>query len=210
MIHTFTFNPFSENTYVVADAAGHAAIIDPGCSSDQEWMELLQFIEQGGLKPQLLLNTHCHLDHVLGNHYVFEHFGLAPWIHPADEADLQRLVSYAPVFGLTAKASPAPAGYLAAGQTLEVGALRFELLEAPGHSAGSICFYNAEAQYVVSGDVLFAGSIGRTDLPGGNYETLLASVRNELFTLPDEVTVYAGHGPATTIGFEKRTNPFFQ
>lgn len=210
MIQSFTFNPFSENTYLVADASGQAAIIDPGCSSDREWMELLQFIEQGGLQPVLLLNTHCHIDHVLGNHYVFEHFGLAPWIHPADEQDLKRLVSYAPMFGMEATASPEPAGYLEAGQALRVGQLTLQLLEAPGHSAGSICFYNEKEQYVVSGDVLFAGSIGRTDLPGGDYDTLLASVRNTLFTLPAEVTVYPGHGPATTIGHEQRTNPFFQ
>lgn len=194
----------------MADASGEAVIVDPGCSSDHEWLTLLQFIEQGGLRPVLLLNTHCHIDHVLGNHYVFEHFGLAPWIHRADESDLKRLVSYAPVFGMQATASPEPAGYLVDGQQLQVGSMSFTLFEAPGHSAGSICFYNENEQYVISGDVLFAGSIGRTDLPGGDYETLIASVRNKLFILPDAVTVYAGHGPATTVGDEKRSNPFFQ
>jgi glyoxylase-like metal-dependent hydrolase (beta-lactamase superfamily II) len=210
MLQQFTFNLFSENTYVVADAQGQAAIIDPGCMDAAEQAELRDFIAQKALTPVLLLNTHCHIDHVLGNHFVYETYGLRPWIHRADERDLQRLESYGPVFGIRAMASPEPAGYLEHGQEISVGSLRFELREAPGHSAGSICFVNHEEGYVISGDVLFAGSIGRTDLPGGHYETLLQSVRNQLFTLPEHFVVHPGHGPATTIGREQRTNPFFQ
>ncbi len=210
LLHFFTFNLFSENTYIVADAAGEAAIIDPGCMDVAEQRTLEAYIRTNGLKPVLLLNTHCHIDHVLGNRFVYDTYGLQPWIHPADEKDLNRLESYGPVFGIQAMASPAPAGYLKDGEEVAVGKLRFELREAPGHSAGSICFVNHEEGYVISGDVLFAGSIGRTDLPGGDYATLIASVKSQLFTLPNEMKVYPGHGGATTIGWEKQNNPFFQ
>lgn len=210
LLHFFTFNLFSENTYIVADAAGDAAIIDPGCMDVQEQQILQGYITEKGLNPVLLLNTHCHIDHVLGNRFIYDTYGLQPWIHAADEKDLDRLESYGPVFGIQAMASPAPAGYLKHGAEVAVGTLKFELREAPGHSAGSICFINHEEGYVISGDVLFAGSIGRTDLPGGNYDTLIQSVKSQLFTLPHEMVVYPGHGPATTIGLEKQNNPFFQ
>lgn len=210
LLHYFTFNLFSENTYIIADADGQAAIIDPGCMDTAEQQELRDFVAEKGLQPVLLLNTHCHIDHVLGNRFVYDTYGLQPWIHAADEKDLDRLESYGPVFGIQAMASPAPAGYLKHGGEVAVGSMKLELREAPGHSAGSICFINHDAGYVISGDVLFAGSIGRTDLPGGNYATLIQSVKSQLFSLPNEMMVYPGHGPATTIGHEKQNNPFFQ
>jgi len=210
LLHFFTFNMFSENTYIVADAFGETAIIDPGCMEVQEQQILQAFIAEKRLRPVLLLNTHCHIDHVLGNRFVYDTYGLQPWIHAADQEDLERLESYGPVFGIQAMASPAPAGYLKPGGEVAVGTLTFELREAPGHSAGSICFINHKDGYVISGDVLFEGSIGRTDLPGGNYDTLIQSVKSQLFTLPNEMLVYPGHGPATTIGREKQNNPFFQ
>lgn len=209
MIHAFTFNAFAENTYVIADSAGNAAIVDPGCQHPQEQQQLFDFITQQGLKPQMLLQTHCHIDHVLGNAFVHRTWGLKPLIHPKDLSDLQRLVTYAPIFGLEAEASPEPEGWLEHGETLRLGDMVLELRAAPGHSAGSICFVNHDAGWVIGGDVLFAGSIGRTDLPGGNYEQLLTSVRNQLFTLPDHFILHSGHGPQTTIGHEKATNPFF-
>ena len=209
MIHVFTFNAFAENTYVIADDAGTAAIVDPGCQHPQEQQQLFDFIAQQGLRPKMLLQTHCHIDHVLGNAFVHRAWGLQPLIHPNDLPDLQRLVAYAPVFGISAEASPEPAGWLRHGESLQLGNMTLELREAPGHSAGSICFVNHQQGWVIGGDVLFAGSIGRTDLPGGNYERLLTSVKNQLFTLPDDYVVYPGHGPATTIGLEKATNPFF-
>lgn len=209
MLQPFCFNPFSENTYIVADAHGQAAIIDPGCYDREEQQMLRDFIDEHNLKPVMLLNTHCHIDHVLGNHFVHRTYGLQPYLHERDESDLNRLESYAPVFGIRADASPAPAGYLEHGETLRVGELSFELRWAPGHSAGSICFVNHADKYVISGDVLFAGSIGRTDLPGGDYDTLMKSVRNQLFTLPGNYVVYPGHGPATTIYREQSSNPFF-
>ncbi|MFN3530247.1 MAG: MBL fold metallo-hydrolase [Bacteroidia bacterium] len=210
MLKQFCFNPFSENTYLVADAQGQAAIIDPGCYDAEEQAMLRSFITEKGLQPVMLINTHCHIDHVLGNHFVHQTYGLSPYIHRNDEADLERLVSYAPVFGIRADASPAPAGYLEHGESLRLGTLSFELRLAPGHSAGSLCLVNHHEKYVIAGDVLFAGSIGRTDLPGGDYETLLNSVRNQLFTLPGDYVVYPGHGPATTIYREQTSNPFFQ
>lgn len=208
-LQRFTFNPFSENTYVLADEQGHCAIIDPGCHSPQEKATLLNYINSKQLQPVLLLNTHCHIDHVLGNRFVFDSWGLQPHIHPNDQSDLDRLVAYAPVFGMEAEASPAPTGFLEHGLELEIGNLRLEMRQAPGHSAGSICFIHHESGTVIAGDVLFAGSIGRTDLPGGDYNTLINSVKNQLFTLPDAYVVYPGHGPETTIGHEKATNPFF-
>jgi hydroxyacylglutathione hydrolase len=211
MLHLqrFTFNPFSENTYILADNEGTCAIIDPGCYDDQEQRELKDYIHQKGLQPVMLLNTHCHIDHVLGNHFVYKTWGLQPHIHPDDEADLARLIDYAPVFGIQAEASPAPAGYLEHGKELQLGNLRLEMRLTPGHSAGSICFIHHNSATIIAGDVLFAGSIGRTDLPGGNFSTLINNIKSQLFTLPDHYVVYPGHGPETTIGHEKATNPFF-
>lgn len=209
MIHAFTFNAFAENTYVIADSAGRAAIIDPGCQSPNEQAILVDFIVQHRLTPVMLLQTHCHIDHVLGNAFVHRTWGLKPRIHPKDLPDLQRLVTYAPIFGVEAEASPEPEAWLEHGETIHLGDMTLELREAPGHSAGSICFVNHHEGWVIGGDVLFAGSIGRTDLPGGNYERLLQSVKNQLFTLPDDYVLYSGHGPSTTIGHEKATNPFF-
>ena len=209
MIHVFTFNAFAENTYVIADSTGQAAIVDPGCQDPHEQKQLVEFIGRHQLQPVMLLQTHCHIDHVLGNAFVHQTWGLKPRIHPKDLADLQRLVTYAPIFGFEAQASPEPEAWLAHGETLHLGDMELELREAPGHSAGSICFVNHKDRWVIGGDVLFAGSIGRTDLPGGNYEMLLQSVRNQLFTLPEDYVLHPGHGPATTIGREKESNPFF-
>lgn len=211
MLQVFTFNPFSENTYILVDEQSKEALLfDPGCSNKHECSQLQRWLEQAALKPVRLLLTHAHIDHVLGNAFVFEQYGLQPWMHEKDLPDLQRLVSYAPIFGIEAQASPEAAGWLQHGETLMFGGKEIELRHAPGHSAGSICFVNHTDRYVIGGDVLFAGSIGRTDLPGGNMELLLNSVREQLFTLPDDYTVYPGHGEPTTIGDEKRYNPFFQ
>lgn len=211
MLHQFTFNPFSENTYVLVDDFGKEALLfDPGCYGAHECNQLAQWFETAQVTPVRLLLTHAHIDHILGNAFVFEKYGLQPWLHPDDLANLERLEAYAPVFGMRAEASPAPAGWLQHAETIFFGGKEIELRHAPGHSAGSICFVNHTDRYVIGGDVLFAGSIGRTDLPGGNMETLLSSVREQLFTLPDDYTIYPGHGEATTIGEEKRYNPFFQ
>jgi len=210
MLYSFTFNPFAENTYVLVDPSNNEALLfDPGCYGSNECEQLAGWFKKMDIKPVRLLLTHAHIDHVLGNAFIYNEYGLKPWLHVKDLPDLERLVAYAPLFGIQAEASPAPAGWLQHGETINFGSINLELREVPGHSAGSICFVNHADKYIICGDVLFAGSIGRTDLPGGNLSLLLESVRNELFTLPGDYTVYPGHGQPTTIGEEKNYNPFF-
>lgn len=209
-IKQFTFNPFSENTYLLYDDSHHAVIIDPGCYERFEQAQLQAYIHQKALQPQALWLTHAHIDHVLGNQFVFDQWGLSPQMHEAEQTNLNRLPAYAPTFGFPPLSSPAATHFIQPGALLHIGDYQLEVLFAPGHSAGSICFYHAAGGWLIGGDVLFRESIGRTDLPGGDYATLLASIRNELFTLPEDTIVYPGHGPATTIGYEKRNNPFLK
>lgn len=208
MIHGFEFGVFQENTYLVFDETGNTLIVDPGCQYPEEEQALVEFINSRGLRPVRLLNTHCHIDHILGNDFVYRTYGLKPWIHRDDEADLNRLTAYAPVFGIQATASPSPDGYLSEGDVIEVGGIKLKVQEAPGHSAGSLIFIHEAEEWVLGGDVLFEGSIGRTDLPGGNFNLLIASIHRCLMSLPDSYTLYSGHGPATQIGRERRHNPY--
>ncbi|NNM95476.1 MAG: MBL fold metallo-hydrolase [Bacteroidia bacterium] len=206
---SFTFNPFAENTYILYDGQGQAAIIDPGCCNRQEEAKLHDFITEKNLKPVRLLLTHGHLDHILGNDFVFRKYGLAPYMNSGDLHLLHSLVATCEIYGLHGVApSPEPAGWLNEGDTVTFGEIKLEVIFAPGHSPGSLCFYSAEDKKLWCGDVLFNQSIGRTDLPGGDSGTLFRSIRSGLFTLPDDVTVYSGHGMPTTIGFEKENNPF--
>ena len=207
-IASFTFSPVQENTYVLYDEAGNALIIDPGCYFTAEEETLRQFISNNGLKPVQLINTHCHLDHVFGNKWVHKQFGLELYLHPLEE----KVLSFAPVsgknWGLTFDNYSGPLHFLNDGDSVSLGKHKLEVILAPGHSPGSLCFYCKEQGFVIGGDVLFYESIGRTDLPGGDHETLLKSIRERLFLLPDETKVYPGHGPITTIGHEKKNNPF--
>ena len=209
-IHRFTFNPFGVNTYLLYSSEGEALIIDPGCSTPQEEAVLRDFIQMRKLQPTRLLLTHAHIDHVLGNAWVAREYGLQPQMHRLDLPDLERLVAYAPLFGVEAEASPPPSLFLAGGERLTWSGPTLELLEAPGHSPGSLCFYIPDQEILVSGDVLFERSIGRTDLPGGHHPTLLRSIRNVLWALPDSTVVHPGHGESTQIGIEKRENPFLR
>ena len=210
MIHikAFTFSPISENTYVLYNDEGKAIIIDPGCYFPAEQETLKNFLTDTGLTPVQLLNTHCHLDHVFGNKWVHETYGLELYIQP-NEAQLLEL---APVsgerWGLPFQNYNGPIHFLNDGDTLLLGDTEIQVILAPGHSPGSICFYLPSQGDLIGGDVLFRGSIGRTDLPGGDSETLLTSIREKLWVLPDETVVYSGHGIKTTIGYEKRNNPF--
>lgn len=185
-----------------------AIIIDPGCYFPEEEDELKAFITQTALVPKMLLNTHCHLDHVFGNKWVADTYGLVPQIHPKEELVLQ----YAPTSGLMYNLPfdnyTGELKWLEEGDTVQLGNDVLEVLEAPGHSPGSICFYCRAQGFVIGGDVLFHRSIGRTDLPGGDHETLLNSIRTKLWPLPDATIVYNGHGNVTTIGEEKKYNPF--
>ncbi len=205
---SFVFNVFSENTYIIYLETGEAAIIDPGNSDVAENRKLADFISDNGLKPVLLLNTHAHIDHVLGNHFVHEKYGLSPKLHKADLQILDALVYSSQFYGVNAIASPKPDAFLEEGDIVKLGNEELEVIFAPGHSPGSICFYSAKHKLLFGGDVLFRESIGRTDLPGGDFDTLAHHIHTKLFKLPDDVVVYSGHGPATTIGHEKMHNPF--
>lgn len=208
-LKSFCFNPFQQNTYLVYDDKGEAFIIDPGNYTSEENQELKTFIEEKKLKLSRLLLTHAHIDHVLGNKYINETYGLLPEVNKEDIFFIDRMVQSGAMYGVNCEQSPAPKAFINDGDKINLGEYTFECIHTPGHSPGSISFYNKENKLLISGDVLFSGSIGRTDLPMGNHETLLKSVREKLFVLPDDVKVYSGHGPATTIGHEKRTNPFF-
>lgn len=207
-IKSFTFNPFQENTYIVYDVKGNAAIIDPGCYEAEEKQTLTNFIDSEGLKPQLLLNTHCHVDHVLGNAFVKRTYGIPFLIHQQEIAVLNSAQVYAPNYGFHVYEHIEPDGYLSEGHDLNIGDEELKILLVPGHAPGHVVFYHEGSHTCIAGDTLFRGSIGRTDLPGGNHQQLLDKIKSELFSLPDETIVYPGHGPETTIEFEKNHNPF--
>lgn len=207
-VHYFTFNAFQENTYVLFDESKECIIIDPGCSNGNERKALEYYINQQALKPVKLVNTHCHIDHVLGNKWVAEKYGIELYMNENDIKNLKATVAYASVFGMVCDESPEPAHLLNQGDILSFGNSQLEVLFTPGHSPGSISFYAKNEGFVVAGDVLFRGSIGRTDLPGGNMETLINSIQTQLLVLPENTIVLSGHGEQTTIGEEKKLNPF--
>jgi glyoxylase-like metal-dependent hydrolase (beta-lactamase superfamily II) len=207
-VKAFTFSPVQENTYVLFNETGAAIVIDPGCYFEEERHVLQNFIKQNKLEPKLLLNTHCHLDHVFGNKWIHETWNLLLHIH----ANEKQVLDFAPASGLMWNLPfdnyNAELVYLQEGWKVQLGTDELELIFAPGHSPGHLCFYCRSQGFLIGGDVLFYESIGRTDLPGGNHATLISSIKTKLFALPDETVVYSGHGPATTIGHEKKHNPF--
>lgn len=207
-IKVFPFNPFYENTYVVSDDSGECVIIDPGCHIEEEEEELKEYIVANGLKPVRLLNTHCHVDHVLGNHFVSKTWNLGLEMHREDLPVLESFPKVAQMYGFPAAPQPEPASFLEEGVDVKFGKSSLQVLFTPGHAPGHVVFYHPGQKFVIGGDVLFQGSIGRTDLPGGNFETLERSIREKLYTLPEDVEVYPGHGPKTVIGWEKKNNPF--
>ena len=209
-IKTFTFNPYQENTYLLYNESGNAIIIDPGMYGEQEQQELLAFIANNNLKPTFLLNTHCHIDHVLGNSFVHENFGLLPQFHEGEVPILVAVQNYAPQMGIRYDISPIGETFLNEDDPIYLDNDELKVILAPGHSPAHICFYSANQKFLIGGDVLFRNSIGRTDLPGGNHQQRLDSIKTKLYTLPDDTIVYPGHGPSTTIGFEKNSNPFIR
>jgi len=209
-IKQFTFNPVRENTYILFDETGECVIIDPGMYDAEEQNAVVNFIKEQKLKPVLLLNTHCHYDHVFGNKFVFDNWGLKPQFHKGELYVLQAIPGYVPQMGLHYELSPEPEVFLEETGTVKFGNSQLELIFAPGHSPAHLCFYAAADNFLIGGDVLFYSSIGRTDLPGGNHSQLINSIKNNLFILPDDCRVYPGHGQSTTIGFEKLHNPFLQ
>ncbi|MNN42252.1 putative metallo-hydrolase [compost metagenome] len=209
-IKTFTFNPYQENTYLLYNEEGNALIIDPGMYGEKEQVEFLTFVDLHNLTPQLLLNTHCHIDHVLGNYFIHEKFDLLPQFHEGELSTLIAVQNYAPQMGFRYDISPIGEVFLKDGDKIQIDNDELEVILAPGHSPAHICFYSASQKFLIGGDVLFRNSIGRTDLPGGNHQQLLDNIKQRLYTLPDDTIVYPGHGPSTTIGFEKNSNPFIQ
>lgn len=204
----FTFNGFQENTYILYDDTKECVIVDPGCNSTKEQALLSEFIANNDLTPVRLLNTHCHIDHVLGNKYVADTYGLKLESHKGEIPVLESCTAVANMYGIPYEQSPPISVYLDEGDIVTFGNTKLEVIFTPGHSPASISFYNKAENILMAGDVLFQRSIGRTDLPGGSMDTLLHMIRTKYWVLPDETIVYPGHGPATTIGEEKRENPF--
>ncbi len=209
-IKVLTFNPVQENTYVLFNEFNECIIVDPGCYFDKEKEELKSFIDKNGLKPKRLLNTHCHLDHVFGNKFIAEEYKLSLRLHKNEEEMLEMAPASALMFNLPFDNYKGELVFLQEGDIVSLRDDKLEVIEAPGHSPGSVCFYCEKQQFIIGGDVLFQNSIGRTDLPGGSHEDLIKNIKEKLFTLPENVTVYPGHGPATTIGEEIRLNPFLK
>lgn len=210
-VHQLTYNPFQENTFIVADQNGKCVIIDPGCYTSEEKSNLKTFIENNHLTPVKLILTHSHLDHVFGTKYVANTFNLDLEIHPKDKETLLQFERTTSMYGIpNIDIPPSAITSLEEGVPVKIGEDELEVRFVPGHAPGHVVFYSKNENFVINGDCLFYGSIGRTDLPGGNHEQLLNSIRTQLFTLPDNCKVYCGHGSATTIGFEKSNNPFLQ
>lgn len=209
-IKTFTFNDFQENTYIVYDSESKECIIfDPGCNGTAENHTFISFIEDNKLKPVQLINTHCHIDHVLGNKLISDKYDLELYAHKGEIPVLESCIMVANMYGIPYTTSPEIKHFIDEESEVILGKYVFKILFSPGHSPASLCFYNPDSKTLIAGDVLFHRSIGRTDLPGGEYDTLIRNIRNKLFTLPEDTTVYPGHGITTTIGDEKRWNPFF-
>jgi len=207
-VKKFVFNPFMENTYVLFDETNDCIIIDPGCVEKDEEIQLTEFIQSKSLAVKQLINTHCHIDHVLGNAFVKRKFNVALSIHPIEEPMLKAVKTYASNYGFFQYQDSTPDSFLNEGDRVVLGNQKLEILFVPGHSPGHIVLYHELTKILMGGDVLFENSIGRTDLPGGDFDTLINSIHQKLFTLPDDVTVYCGHGSETSIGYEKRNNPF--
>lgn len=205
-VRAFTGGGFGENGYVVTcERAGVAVVVDPGAATGR----MLAALAADGTPVEAVLLTHAHLDHVEGVHLMREAFPQVPvWMHPRDLRLYQALPEQAAAFGLTLHPQPDPDRELAHGQTFAFGACAFEVRFTPGHSPGHVIFVAHEARLALVGDVVFQGSIGRTDLPGGDFYTLMASIREQVMTLPDDTVLHPGHGPATTVGDERAGNPF--
>ena len=210
-VKKFTFNPFSENTYVVTDEFKNAVIIDPGCYYKAELNELDSYILRNNLKLKSILHTHSHLDHMFGTAYLADKYNLDLWICKEDLVTYQSYEKVCEVYGIPITFSPNPTPkFFDLKQLIQIDGIKFEILYVPGHSPGHVAFYNKENNFLINGDCLFENSIGRTDLPGGNHQQLIDSIKNEIFILPDETLVYCGHGNETTIKAEKSFNPFLR
>jgi hydroxyacylglutathione hydrolase len=208
-IFRLVFNPIEVNTYILADESGKCAVIDCGCYDDAEFNRLKKFMEKKNLTPVLLLDTHCHLDHIFGNAMFLKEFGIKPLSHQLEEENRIDAPDHAKLFGLRMDIPPEPARFLNDSETISFGNESLDIIHVPGHSAGSLAFFSQAGGVIFTGDALFSGSIGRTDLPGGNFETLIRSISSRIFTLPAATIVYPGHGEGSSVDAEMKTNPYF-
>ncbi len=209
-IKTLVFNSFSVNTYILYDETLECVIIDPGCHGAEEEIELASFISENKLKPVALINTHFHVDHILGNSFVCSKYDLKPTGHAGGSMFWRTAREFGSVFNLDIDEVEKTEHFVETGDLITFGNSGLEVRYTPGHADGSICLINHPQKFVIAGDVLFYGSIGRTDLPTGDFDTLIESIQTQLFNLDNDYTVYPGHGPETSIGYEKMNNPFIQ
>ncbi|WP_421893033.1 MBL fold metallo-hydrolase [Marinoscillum sp.] len=209
-IKSFVFNPFYENTYILWDAGMEGVIIDPGCYESYEKEELTDFVKKTGIQIKAIVNTHCHIDHVLGNYDMKLAFGCPLWL-PGDELEIFRAVkAYAPQWGIHQYSEAEPDRLLTEKDHIVFGETSLQCISVPGHSPGHLVFFHEGEKKLIGGDVLFRESIGRTDLPGGNHAQLLKNIQTKVYALPEETEVFPGHGPSTTVGYEKANNPFIK
>ncbi len=209
-LKAFTFNPFQENTYLITNEKNQCWIVDPGMYDNAETIHFNQYLSSQGLQPVSIINTHTHLDHIFGVQALKDRYKIPFGIHEKDQPVLKGAVTSAMIFGVDLSKAPEPDFFIVEDQQLKLGDDVLEVRFTPGHSPGSIVFYYPAGGWLIGGDVLFNGSIGRTDLPGGNFDTLINSIRTQVFTLPADTVVYSGHGPETTVGEEMRSNPFLR
>ena len=208
-VRKFTFNPFSENTYIISGESKDSIIIDPGCFYDHEKEELDTYISNNNLQLKCVLHTHSHLDHMFGTSYISKKYNINVWIHSADRITYDSFQKVCDLYSIPISNSSNPnPKYFSLDDIFHYGDIKFKILFVPGHSPGHVAFYNKENSFVINGDCLFENSIGRTDLPGGDHGSLIKSIKDKLFQLPDNTLVYCGHGNETTIKKEKSGNPF--
>jgi hydroxyacylglutathione hydrolase len=207
-INKFIVNPLQENSYVISNENGECIFVDPGFFFPQEHEEIRNYISENNLNPVLIANTHCHFDHIMGVEFLRKEYNIPFHAHPEDVFWIDKAIEQGKMFGFEINPVKQPDSFLDERKPLKLGNSSFEIILVPGHSPGHVVFYSEEEGILIAGDVLFNGSIGRTDLPGGDYNTLISHIKNKLFGLPAETKIYCGHGPETTIGFEKKTNPF--
>ena len=207
-LEALVFNSFQVNTYLIWDSEGKCLVVDPAFYSEEEKVSFNDFISRKGLEISGLINTHCHIDHVLGVHYVKEHYGCSFRAHDADSGLVKNVPTMGDAFGLSVEPITGIDQTIEDNEVIQVGNQTVQSICVPGHSPGSLAFYSKQGGFVITGDALFQGSIGRTDLPGGDYDQLIHSIRSRLLILPPETVVYPGHGSSSTIGHELTDNPF--
>ena len=207
-VEKFVVNPLQENTFVISDETGDCIFIDPGFFYDEEKEEVMDFVDNQKLNPVKITNTHCHFDHIMGVEFLRKTYNIPFQAHEEDAFWVEKATTQGQMFGFEVDPVRPIDSFLRENEVLKFGNSELEIIHVPGHTPGHIVFYSKRGGFLIAGDVLFYGSIGRTDLPGGDYDTLISNIKSKLFKLPDSTKVYCGHGPETTIGFEKTSNPF--